>query len=74
MEEKKIKIAILGAGISGLATAYWLNKNDKYDVIVYDIKDQPGGAMTTKKVGDYLIDFGTKQRTRNNTAYQRTCQ
>lgn len=58
MENKKIKIAVLGAGISGLATAHWLNKDEKYDVTVYEKKDEPGGSMVTININDYLIDFG----------------
>lgn len=55
MENKKI--TILGAGISGLATAHWLEK-EGYEVTIIEKASQPGGAMSTKIVGDYLIDFG----------------
>ncbi|MBU1097416.1 MAG: protoporphyrinogen oxidase [Bacteroidetes bacterium] len=51
------KITIIGAGISGLATAYWLHK-DGYDVTVLEAGNQPGGAMQTVKEDDYIIDFG----------------
>ena len=58
MENKKIKIAVLGGGISGLSIANRLIKNDIYDVTVFEKGSEPGGSMTTKHIGDYLMDFG----------------
>lgn len=51
------KITILGAGITGLATAHWLEKKG-YDVTILENNSEPGGAMVTKFVDDYLVDFG----------------
>ncbi|MCB9209206.1 MAG: protoporphyrinogen oxidase [Ignavibacteriales bacterium] len=51
------KVTILGAGISGLATAHWLEKAG-YNVAIVEQKSEPGGAMVTKSVDGYLIDFG----------------
>lgn len=51
------KITILGAGISGLATAHWLEK-EGYEISIIEINSEPGGAMITKTVDDFLIDFG----------------
>ncbi|MCB0750680.1 MAG: protoporphyrinogen oxidase, partial [Ignavibacteriae bacterium] len=51
------KVTILGAGISGLATAHWLEKAG-YNVAIVEQKSEPGGAMQTKSVDNYLIDFG----------------
>lgn len=53
----KKKIVILGAGISGLATAFWLNKNG-FDVTILEAQSQVGGAMQTSHEDDFLIDFG----------------
>ena len=58
MEKKKIKIGILGAGISGLSIAYQLVKNENFDVKVFEKNSEPGGSMTTKQIGDFLVDFG----------------
>lgn len=54
---KNKKITILGAGISGLATAHWLEK-EGYDVTILENSFEPGGAMVTKFVDDFLVDFG----------------
>lgn len=51
------KITIIGAGISGLATAYWLKKND-YDVTILEMNDDAGGAMITEHEDCFLTDFG----------------
>ncbi len=57
MTTKKIKIAILGAGISGLATAYWLDKN-RFDITVIEAKNEVGGSMETTFENGFLIDSG----------------
>jgi len=51
------KILILGAGISGLAAAYWLNK-DGLDIIVLEQNSEPGGAMISRRENSYLVDYG----------------
>jgi oxygen-dependent protoporphyrinogen oxidase len=51
------KITILGAGISGLASAHWLEK-EGYDVTILDYNFEPGGAMITRNSNGFLVDFG----------------
>lgn len=51
------KILVLGAGISGLTTAYWLNK-EGYDVTVLEKKDEAGGSMESFWESGYLFDRG----------------
>lgn len=51
------KIIVIGAGISGLATAYWLEK-DGFEVTVLEAAGEPGGAMQTEKHSGFLVDFG----------------
>ncbi|PID56149.1 MAG: protoporphyrinogen oxidase [Ignavibacteriae bacterium] len=58
----KKRIIIIGAGISGLATAHWLEK-EGYDVTIIEEKTEPGGAMQTKLSNNFLIDFGTNSGT-----------
>ena len=51
------KVVILGAGISGLAAAHWLTK-ENVDVTVIEKKSEAGGAMISRKENGYLIDYG----------------
>lgn len=51
------KIVVIGAGISGLAAAYWLKK-DGFDVTILESKKEAGGAMETIRENGFLIDFG----------------
>lgn len=51
------KITVLGAGISGLAAAYWLKK-DGFDIHILEAKSEPGGAMETVSKNGFTIDFG----------------
>ncbi|MEE8104982.1 MAG: protoporphyrinogen oxidase [Planctomycetota bacterium] len=55
------KIAILGAGISGLATAHRLSKD--HDVTVFEAGPRAGGNIRTERigiqgVGDCLVEWG----------------
>ena len=47
IKSKKIKIAIIGGGISGLSAAYFLSK--KYDISLYETKNYLGGHAITLK-------------------------
>lgn len=53
----KKKITVLGAGISGLAAAYWLHK-DGFDIQILEAKHEPGGTMETSHEEGFLIDYG----------------
>jgi oxygen-dependent protoporphyrinogen oxidase len=51
------KVIVLGAGISGLATAHWLKK-EGFDVHILESRSEPGGAMETIYKDGFTIDFG----------------
>lgn len=55
-----MKIAVIGSGISGMATAYYLSR--KYDVYLFEASDRLGGHTNTIEVdvesGKYFIDTG----------------
>jgi protoporphyrinogen/coproporphyrinogen III oxidase len=53
----KSKIVIIGAGISGLTTAFLLNKFG-YDVTVLEKKKEPGGSIETVFEKGFLFDKG----------------
>ena len=52
----KLKIAVLGAGISGLGSAYLLSK--KHDVDLYEKDNRLGGHARTTYVNDNNKTFG----------------
>ena len=54
---RKEKIVILGAGISGLATAYWLDKKG-FEITILESTGSPGGSMQTVTEEGFLIDYG----------------
>ncbi|MDP7077956.1 MAG: protoporphyrinogen oxidase, partial [Desulfobacterales bacterium] len=58
MEKPAIKITVLGAGISGLSTAYWLAR-DGFDITVLEAQNEAGGSMVTEKKNGFLIDYGS---------------
>lgn len=51
------KFAILGAGISGLTSAFWLKKNN-FDFVILEKENQVGGSMQTIRKDGFQIDFG----------------
>jgi len=51
------KVLIIGGGISGLTTAYWLHKNG-HDVTVLEKETRAGGSIRTVKDNGYLIECG----------------
>lgn len=54
---KQKRIVVIGAGISGLATAFQLQQAG-LDVTVLEKNNQPGGAMDSRNIDGYLVDFG----------------
>jgi predicted NAD/FAD-binding protein len=55
-----VKVAIVGAGVSGLVAAYLLHR--EHDVTVFEASDYPGGHVNTIPVevesGSYRVDTG----------------
>ncbi len=55
-----MKVAIVGGGISGLTTAFYLKKYDSsLEVDVFEKYDTLGGKMRTEKKDDFLFEAGT---------------
>lgn len=57
MTEESIDVAIVGAGISGLAAAYELRKR-KRSVVVLERDERPGGVIVTERIGEFTVDGG----------------
>ena len=54
---KQNKVAVIGAGVSGLCTAYWLQKNG-FEVQVFEKTDHAGGVIVSEREEGFLIDMG----------------
>jgi oxygen-dependent protoporphyrinogen oxidase len=52
-----VDVAVVGAGVSGLAAAYELRKR-KRSVVVLERDERPGGVIVTERVGEFVIDAG----------------
>lgn len=50
------RVAVLGAGISGLAAALTLARENEIEVVVYEASDRAGGVLETIYDGPYLIE------------------
>ena len=61
-----MKIAVIGAGISGLSTAHFLKKNGE-DVTVFEKNNYPGGTIASKIVDGYLVEDGPNSTSETNT-------
>jgi monoamine oxidase len=55
--ENKLKIVIVGAGLSGLTAAYRLQQQG-YDIHVYEARHRPGGRVLSIKIGDSYEELG----------------
>jgi oxygen-dependent protoporphyrinogen oxidase len=54
---EQIDVAVVGAGVSGLAAAYELRKR-KRSVVVLERSDRAGGIIQTDRIGEFIIDAG----------------
>ncbi len=52
------KVAIIGAGISGLSTAYFLKQNNIKNITLFESEDKPGGVISTFKNKKYKYEVG----------------
>ena len=57
MTDDFVDVAIVGAGVSGLAAAYEVRKR-KRSVVVLEREHRPGGVILTERVGEFIVDAG----------------
>jgi protoporphyrinogen oxidase len=58
---EKVKIAVIGAGIAGLAAAYRCIENGETDVVVLEAGPQPGGLSRSVGRDGFVYDIGPHQ-------------
>ncbi len=61
-----MKVAIIGAGISGLSTAFFLKKGG-VEVTVYEKNSYPGGTIRSKFINGFLVESGPNSTSETNT-------
>ncbi|ANH78686.1 protoporphyrinogen oxidase [Candidatus Chlamydia sanziniae] len=55
------RVIIIGAGISGLATAWWLHKKfPQSEILIFDKRHSPGGSIYTEYNEGFFFDLGPK--------------
>lgn len=59
---KKVKLAVIGAGMSGLTFARELEKSNPHqcEILLFEKYKEVGGRMATKYDGEYNFDHGTQ--------------
>lgn len=57
MSNKIKKIAVIGAGITGLVSAWKLQKSG-IDVEIFERRAEPGGSIKTVQNGDWQLEYG----------------
>ena len=58
---EKVNIAVIGAGIAGLAAAYRCVENGEKDVVVLEAGPVPGGLSRSVGRNGFLFDLGPHQ-------------
>lgn len=60
MTTNKKKVAIIGGGITGLAAAFYLNRqeNDRFDFTLFEQSERLGGKIQTVKRDGFVIERG----------------
>lgn len=58
--EKKLRVAVVGAGAAGMAAAYSLSRSDCFEVVVYDQAPVCGGVATSAPVAGVDINDGVQ--------------
>ena len=66
---KKPSIAIVGAGLTGLSAAYFLEREGG-SATVFEASDRVGGAITTRRSGDYLYELGPSTLLRGSSVLE----
>ena len=69
-----MKIAIIGAGITGLATAYYLSKESKYDITIYESSNFMGGHASTFEIEGTPIERAYHHWFRNDYEILELCE
>lgn len=51
------EVVILGAGLTGLSAAYYLEKENFFDYAIFEKNNEPGGLLRTHKINNFYFDY-----------------
>ncbi|HET7762018.1 MAG TPA: protoporphyrinogen oxidase [Phycicoccus sp.] len=54
----EVEVAVVGGGVSGLATAWWLAEEHGVDAVVVEATDRAGGKVATRTLAGLPVDTG----------------
>jgi len=60
-----MRVAVIGAGISGLSTAHFLKKWGA-EVTIFEKNDYPGGTISSRMIDGYLVESGPNSTSETN--------
>ena len=52
------KVVIIGGGLAGLTTAYYLSKNPHLEIEIYEAQDTLGGRVQTVEIDGFKFNYG----------------
>jgi len=55
---KQVQVAILGAGMSGVAFGRLLHLSGQHDFVILEAESEPGGLCRTRQIGNHWLDIG----------------
>ncbi len=67
------RVIVVGGGISGLATAYYLSRDPSVDVQVLEASDRLGGVIRTERQDGYVLEGGPDAIVRTKPAAKALC-
>jgi predicted NAD/FAD-dependent oxidoreductase len=69
-----MKIAIVGAGLSGTHMYHLLSQNKEYEITLFEKSRGTGGRCSTRFIDDKKIDHGTPFFTTDDSYFKALCQ
>lgn len=67
------RVIVVGGGISGLATAYYLSRDPGVDVQLLEASERLGGVIRTERHGGYVLEGGPDAIVRTKIAAKALC-
>lgn len=71
---KTVKIALIGAGISGITAANYLRERGEHDLLLIDKGRSVGGRLATRRIENGRADHGAQFFTVREAAFKKECE